>query len=72
MELASLPVTVTGRYVITGNVFYPETIVIKSNACEVDGVMEHTMYPLDEVCGALNWDEFQTSDDIRDAVEGAL
>lgn len=71
MNLAGIPVTVTGQYNIHSNCFYPRLIMPVIDVKKGILVLLPTgeSHDLEEACEALGWDYSETHDAIQEAVE---
>lgn len=68
MTLAMIPVTVHGMYNIHSNCYYPSMVQVRMSLPD-ESIEEGQMLSLEDLCKKLGWDEFQTHDDIQEAVE---
>lgn len=68
MTLAMVPVTITGQYNVHSNCYYPSMVQVNMTL-EDDGIREGQMYSLEDFCEKMGWDQYQTHDEIQEAVE---
>lgn len=68
MTLAMIPVTVSGQYNVHSNCFYPSQVTVRMSLPE-EGIRMGDELSLEDLCEKLGWDQFQTHDDIQEAVE---
>lgn len=70
LELAGIPVLVTGRYEPGFNIYYPERIEVETDALIADGLRPGRAYELEDFCDRLGYDYQDTYDELQRAVEG--
>ena len=70
MNLAGVPVTVTGQYNIHSNCFYPSIIRPELRVVADEVTLADTRnYDLESFCRIMDWDYSDTRDLIQEAVE---
>ena len=66
MELACIPVLIIGRYKVSSNIYYPESVFMLT---DLEGYKQADTVDLEEFCEKMEWDYSDTHDLIQAEVE---